>query len=310
MKLWGIDLGGTKIECAILDANNNLEPIIRKRIDTEAHKGYHHILSQIKKLVDEVAEEIGVQPTKIGFATPGALEPDTLLMKNCNTTCMNGQPMKFDLETLLNVEVKIANDANSFALAEALMGAGTNYADAEVVFGVIMGTGVGGGLVVHGKVINGHHSLGGEWGHNILEEGGADCYCGKKGCVEQVISGPALEKFYVLHSSKLLNLKEIVARFEKGNDQHATATIERLLEYYGRAVSTLVNVLDPDLIVIGGGVGNIDLLYTEGYERIKKYVFNDGKLNTPVCKPLLGDSAGVFGAALLWSESREVIVHA
>src|SRR5688572_18048239 len=310
MKLWGIDLGGTKIECAILDANNNLEPIIRKRIDTEAHKGYHHILSQIKKLVDEVAEEIGVQPTKIGFATPGALEPDTLLMKNCNTTCMNGQPMKFDLETLLNVEVKIANDANSFALAEALMGAGTNYADAEVVFGVIMGTGVGGGLVVHGKVINGHHSLGGEWGHNILEEGGADCYCGKKGCVEQVISGPALEKFYVLHSSKLLNLKEIVARFEKGNDQHATATIERLLEYYGRAISTLVNVLDPDLIVIGGGVGNIDLLYTDGYERIKKYVFNNGKLNSPVCKPLLGDSAGVFGAALLWNESREVIVHA
>ena len=310
MKLWGIDLGGTKIECAILDANNNLEPIIRKRIDTEAHKGYHHILSQIKKLVDEVAEEIGMQPTKIGFATPGALEPDTLLMKNCNTVCMNGQPMKFDLETLLNVEVKIANDANSFALAEALMGAGTNYPDAEVVFGVIMGTGVGGGLVVHGKVINGHHSLGGEWGHNILEEGGAGCYCGKKGCVEQVISGPALEKFYVLHSNKLLTLKEIVARFEEGDDLHATAAIERLLEYYGRAISTLVNVLDPDLIVIGGGVGNIDLLYTDGYERIKKYVFNDGKLNTPICKPLLGDSAGVFGAALLWNESREVIVHA
>jgi fructokinase len=309
MKLWGIDLGGTKIECAVLDAKNNLNLIVRKRIDTEAHKGYHHILSQIKKLVDEVAEEIGVRPTKIGFATPGALEPDTQLMKNCNTLCMNGQPMKFDLEMLLHVDVKIANDANSFALAEALMGAGKNYPDAEVVFGVIMGTGVGGGLVVHGKVINGHHSLGGEWGHNILEEGGADCYCGKKGCVEQVISGPALEKFYVLHSNKLLNLKEIVARFEEGSDPHAVATVERLLEYYGRAISTLVNVLDPGLIIIGGGVGNIDLLYTEGYERIKKYVFNNGKLNTPICKPLLGDSAGVFGAALLWKESKGVAVH-
>lgn len=307
MKLWGIDLGGTKIECAVLDTENNLNTIIRKRIDTEAQKGYQHILSQIKKLVNEVAEAIAEQPTKIGFATPGALEPDTQLMKNCNTVCMNGQPMKLDLETLLEVEVKIANDANSFALAETLMGAGKNYPDAEVVFGVIMGTGVGGGLVVHDKVINGHHSIGGEWGHNILEEGGADCYCGKKGCVEQVISGPALEKFYMLRSNKLLNLKEIVARFKDGYDIHATATIERLLENYGRAISTLVNVLDPDLVIIGGGVGNIEILYTEGYERIKKYVFNNGKLTTPVCTPLLGDSAGVFGAALLWNDSHKLV---
>ena len=305
MKLWGIDLGGTKIECAVLDAKNNLNPIIRKRIDTEAHKGYQHILSQIKKLVDQIVDEIGMQPTRVGFATPGALEPDTQLMKNCNTVCMNGQPMKFDLETLLHVEVKIANDANSFALAEALMGAGKNYPDAEVVFGVIMGTGVGGGLVVHGKVINGHHSLGGEWGHNILEEGGADCYCGKKGCVEQVIAGPSLERYYATISGTRLKLKEILTRHKAGSDAHATATIERLLEYYGRAISTLVNVLDPDLIVIGGGVGNIDLLYTEGYERIKKYVFNNGKLTTPICKPLLGDSAGVFGAALLWNEPKK-----
>jgi fructokinase len=205
---------------------------------------------------------------------------------------------------LLRVDVEIVNDANSFALAETLMGAGKNFPDAEVVFGVIMGTGVGGGIVVHGKLINGHHSLGGEWGHNILEEGGAECYCGKRGCVEQVISGPALERFYMMRSNKLLNLKEIVARYEQGFDPHATDTMERLLEYYGRAISTLVNVLDPDLIIIGGGVGNIELLYTEGYERIKKYVFNNGKFTTPVCSPLLGDSAGVFGAALLWKEAE------
>ena len=305
MKLWGIDLGGTKIECAILDTENGLNPIIRKRIDTEADKGYDHILLQIKKLVHLVAKEIGLQPAKIGFATPGALEPVTQLMKNCNTVCMNGQPMRNDLERLLNVEVKIANDANSFALAEALMGAGKAYPNAEVVFGVIMGTGVGGGLVVHGKVINGHHSLGGEWGHNILEEYGYPCYCGKSGCVEQVISGTALEKYYGLLCGASLKLKEIYCHYQAGNDKYATATIERLLEYYGRAISTLVNVLDPDLIVIGGGVGNIDLLYTEGYERIKKYVFNNGKLTTPICKPLLGDSAGVFGAALLWNEPKK-----
>lgn len=305
MKLWGIDLGGTKIECAVLDTENEFNSIIRRRIDTEAHKGYHHILSQIKKLVGEVVSETGLQPTQIGFATPGVLEPDTQLMKNCNTVCMNGQPMKADLENLLHAEIKIANDANSFALAETLMGAGKNYPNAEVVFGVIMGTGVGGGLVVHGKVINGHHSLGGEWGHNVLDEYGYACYCGKSGCVEQVISGTALEKYYATLSQTNLKLKEIFQRHKEGSDKYATATIERLLENYGKAISTLVNVLDPDLIVIGGGVGNIDLLYTEGYERIKRYVFNNRKLTTPICKPALGDSAGVFGAALLWNEPKE-----
>lgn len=305
MKLWGIDLGGTKIECAVLDEKNNWHPVIRKRIATEAHKGYHHILSQIKKLIDEVVKETGLQPTQIGFATPGALEPDTELMKNCNTVCMNGQPMKFDLENLLQAEVKIANDANSFALAEALMGAGKNFPGAEVVFGVIMGTGVGGGLVVHGKLINGRHSLGGEWGHNVIDQHGDPCYCGKIGCVEQVISGTALEKYYATLSKTNLKLEEIFARHKEGNDRYATATIGRLLEYYGKAISTLINVIDPDLIVIGGGVGNIDLLYTEGYEHIRKHVFNNGKLTTPICKPLLGDSAGVFGAALLWNKPNE-----
>jgi fructokinase len=291
MNIWGIDLGGTKIECAVLDENH--EVVIRKRIPTEAHKGYQHILGQIQKLVDQVSMELGEQPNCIGFATPGVLAPDTRAMKNCNTVCMNGQPMDKDLEKLLGVKVKIANDANCFALAEALMGAGKEFPGAEVVFGVIMGTGVGGGLVVHQKIINGLQNLGGEWGHNILEEGGAPCYCGKSGCVEQVISGPALERYYFQRSGKALPLKEIVDRYEEGKDVHAAATVERLIENYGCAIATLINVIDPQLIIIGGGVGNTDLLYTEGYERIKKYVFNDGKLNTPIRKPLLGDSAGV-----------------
>src|SRR5215213_4171277 len=163
MKIWGIDLGGTKIECAVLDENH--EVLIRKRIPTEAHKGYPHILGQIKKLITEVSSELGEQPVCVGFATPGVLAPDTKTMKNCNTLSMNGQPMDKDLEKLLGVPVKIANDANCFALAEALMGAGKDLPDAEVVFGVIMGTGVGGGLVVHHKIINGLQNLGGEWGH-------------------------------------------------------------------------------------------------------------------------------------------------
>jgi predicted NBD/HSP70 family sugar kinase len=300
MKLWGIDLGGTKIECAVMDENMNI--IIRKRIPTDAHKGYQHILWQILWLVEDVADEIKEKPTQIGLATPGVLEPETKTMKNCNTVCMNGKPMKEDLENVLGIPVKLANDANCFALAETLMGAGKEYPDAKVVFGVIMGTGVGGGLVVNKEIIEGRHGLGGEWGHNILEEGGVDCYCGKKGCIEQVISGPALEQFYFNKTGQQLKLSDILQLYTAGVDEHATATIERLLENYGRAISILVNIIDPDLIVIGGGVGNIDLLYTEGYERIKKYVFNNGKLTTPICKPLLGDSAGVYGAALLWQK--------
>ena len=285
------------MECAVLDSN--LSVIIRKRIATEAHKGYQHILSQIKRLIDDVSKDVGSPPSRVGFATPGALEPETKTMKNCNTVCMNGMPMKTDLEETLKLPVKLENDANCFALAEMLMGSGRNYPGAEVMFGVIMGTGVGGGLIVNKKIVEGHHGLGGEWGHNILEENGDACYCGKRGCVEKVISGPGLQNYYKKISGAELSLKDIVKKHLNGSDKYATATVERLLENYGRAISVLVNIIDPDLFVIGGGVGNIDLLYTEGYERIKKYVFNNGKLTTPICKPALGDSAGVFGAALL-----------
>ena len=296
MKLWGVDLGGTKIECAVIDREKTFA---RRRLPTEAERGYPHILEQIKKLVAEVSAELGEKPSKIGFATPGVLDPATGLMKNCNTVVMNGKPMRKDIEEMLQISVKLANDANCFALAEALMGAGKNYANHDLIFGVIMGTGVGGGLIAHNRIIEGLHGIGGEWGHNILEENGEPCYCGKRGCVETVISGTGLEKFYAKISGENLRLKEILTKYHDGRNEFADATIERLLEFYGRAVSTLINVLDPNLIVIGGGVGNIDLLYTEGYERIKKYVFNNRILKTPIVKPVLGDSAGVFGAALL-----------
>jgi predicted NBD/HSP70 family sugar kinase len=297
MKRWGIDLGGTKIECAVLDDANNNAVLIRKRVPTEAEQGYKHIVAQIKKLVNLVAEELGEYPTTIGFATPGKLEPDTQVMKNCNTVCMNDQPMKRDIEEALGISIKIANDANCFAYAEALMGAGKDYPDAEVVFGVILGTGVGGGIVVNKKIINGTHGIGGEWGHNILIEDGEPCYCGKAGCVEKVISGPNLEKYYQKLSGTKKSLKDIANSTEI--DEFAKATIEHLVENYGKALSVITNILDPDLIIIGGGVGNIDVLYTEGYERLKKYIFNSRKVTTTIIKPTLGDSAGVFGAALL-----------
>jgi fructokinase len=299
--LWGIDLGGTKIECAVLSAQDLTQVIARERMDTEAFKGYEHIISQVARLVSLVSDQLGVMPSRIGFATPGVLNPATQTMKNCNTTSMNGRPMAADLAKALGVEVRLANDANCFALAETLMGAVQEVnPNAEVVFGIIMGTGVGGGLVVHGQVINGLHGIGGEWGHNILDEGGKACYCGKSGCVEHVISGPALEEYYEAVSGQKLRMPQILQGHLAGTDAAATATIERMLENFGRAVSTLNNFLFTQVNVIGGGVGNIDLLYTEGIERIKKYIFNSGEVLTPIVKPKLGDSAGVFGAALLF----------
>jgi len=223
-------------------------------------------------------------------------------MKNCNTVSMNGKPMADDLASILGCEVKLANDANCFALAETLLGAVQDInPKAEMVFGIIMGTGVGGGLVAHGKVVQGLHGIGGEWGHNILDEDGLACYCGKSGCVEHVLSGPALEHFYHVQSGQSKRMPEIMRLYEQKSDEIAIATVERMLENFGRAVSTLINVIDPDVIVIGGGLGNIDLLYTEGYNRIRKYIFNSGEVFTPIVKPKLGDSAGVFGAAMLFA---------
>lgn len=302
---WGIDLGGTKVEGVVLSAPSPNAVVIRQRIDTEAHKGYGHIVDQIVRLISQLKAETGYQPDKIGFGTPGSHDPATQTMKNCNTTVLNGQPLKQALTNRLGVPVELMNDANCFALAEATMGIVPDALPAyQSVFGVIMGTGVGGGLVVNGRdnkpfVVGGRHGIGGEWGHNILEENGHSCYCGKRGCVEQVIAGPALQRYYQAISGQTLTMKDIVTRHYAGTDPMASQTIDRLLEYFGRAISVIINIIDPDAIVLGGGVGNVDLLYTEGVERAKKYVFNKGVIHTPFLKPKLGDSAGVFGAALL-----------
>lgn len=297
--LWGIDMGGTKIEGAVLKSAQQPDVLFRDRLSTEADKGYDHILGQIKKVVDQMEAQAGFKPSQIGIGTPGTLDPALGTMKNCNTTIVNGKPLKSDLEKLLGVKIKIANDANCFALAEANMGVvKEKFPNAKVVFGVIMGTGVGGGVVVEGKVINGLQGIGGEWGHNFLDESGGPCYCGKSGCVENVLSGPNLEKYYESLTGNRKKMKDIYASAANGADEAAMKTMKRLTHFFGRALSVVVNILDPDVIVIGGGVGNIDLIYSEGVESLRKHVFNN-RLDTPVVKPKLGDSAGVFGAAYL-----------
>lgn len=297
--LWGIDLGGTKIEGVVLKSIEEPEVLTRLRIPTEQEKGYHHILRQIGKLIQMMSAEVRAQPVIIGIGTPGSLDPKTQTLKNSNTTCYNGQPFKADLEEILKIPITIANDANCFALAETKMGVVKSRGiDAGVVFGIIMGTGVGGGLVVNGKIVGGKHGIGGEWGHNFLDESGGICYCGQIGCVETVISGPVTERYYKSLTGLEKSLKEISDLHQAGSDVHATKTISRLTHFFGKAISVVIDIVDPDVVVIGGGVGNIESLYTDGVKSAKKFVFNDG-LETIFLKPELGDSAGVFGAAML-----------
>ncbi len=295
--LWGIDLGGTKIEGVVMESAEQPTVLARLRVPTEQAGGYTHIINQIAKLIDLLKMETGLSPSRIGIGTPGTIDPSLQLMKNSNTTSLNGMPLKRDLEAVLRMPVVMANDANCFAMAEARLGAVQEVMpDAEVVFGVIMGTGVGGGIVAHHRVINGRQGIGGEWGHNFLDDSGGRCYCGHLGCVETIISGPALERYYKSLTGNTLKLRDIAAR--SSEEEAAKQTMQRLIHFFGKAIAVVINILDPDAIVLGGGVGNIRELYTNGVEEVKKHVFNH-RLDTLFLKPKLGDSAGVFGAALL-----------
>lgn len=297
--LWGIDLGGTKIEGVILPSLNDPKPVLRTRVDTEQAGGYKHVVSQINKLVQKMKEESGLTPERIGFGTPGVLDPILQTMKNCNSTSLNGMPLHKDLEDVLEIPITLANDANCFALAETHWGVvKEKHPEAKVVFGIIMGTGVGGGIVFNGNIWGGKHGIAGEWGHNYLDDSGGTCYCGQQGCVETILSGPGLERYYKSITSQKLTLKEILQRHVHGKDEASEKTLQRLHHFFGKAVSVVTNLLDPDVIVVGGGVGNIDSIYTAGVKELEKFIFNN-RLNVPILKPSLGDSAGVFGAAAL-----------
>lgn len=295
--VWGIDLGGTKIEILVMDPFSH-EVLFRERTSTEKHKGREQILNNIQALLKSAVNTTGKRPHRLGIATPGTSDPVTGLLKNSNTTSLNGTPLKRDLEKLLELPVTLANDANCFALAETTLGIiAQECPHADVVFGIIIGTGVGGGIVVDGRIIGGIHGIGGEWGHILLDPEGEACYCGKTGCVETVISGPALEKYYAGLTGNTLPLADIAAR--EDSDPHAAATITHLINNFALGLCQVVNVLDPDAIVIGGGVGNINALYeVRCTEAIQRHLFNP-VFQSRILKPALGDSAGVFGAAML-----------
>jgi len=289
----GVDLGGSKTEGIVMDVDGQI--LVRERRATPQAEGYAAILANLCDLVRDLERRAGSH-CRVGLGTPGAISTKTGFLKNSNTVCLNGRPVKQDLEQLLAREIRIANDANCFALSEALDGAAQG---APVVFGVILGTGVGGGIVVNGQLLEGAQHIAGEWGHNVLEPDGPPCYCGKHGCVETFLSGPGLARDFALQGGNTaLDARAIAAAAEHG-DSLAEASMLRYLDRFGRALSVVINILDPDAIVLGGGMSNIARLYTEGREHVARHIFND-ELRSRILGNRHGDSSGVRGAAQLW----------
>jgi fructokinase len=287
----GIDLGGTKIEGVVLAADG--AELARRRVPTERERGYDHIVGRVAALAAEL-RAFAPRCARVGVGTPGSLSARDGTLKNSNTVCLNGRRLRDDLERAIGVEVVIENDANCFALAEVHAGAARG---ARMAFGVILGTGVGGGIVVDGRVWTGPQHVAGEWGHHRLADDGPPCYCGQRGCVETFLSGPALERAYVDAGGDGVPASHVAARAASG-DARATAVLDRYVDRFGRALANVVNVLDPDVVVLGGGLSKLDVLYDAGVAAVARYVFND-ELRTPIVRNQLGDAAGVIGAAWL-----------
>lgn len=293
----GVDLGGTKIEAVALDPSGAIS--LCRRVPTPRHD-YHGTLQAIVDLVRTMEANLGARAT-VGVGTPGALSPATSRMMNCNSVWLNGRPFPDDLQALLDRPVRFENDANCFALSEARDGAG---AGARVVFGVILGTGTGGGVAIHNSVWTGPNAIAGEWGHNPLpwpgpeELPGPPCYCGKHGCLETFLSGPGLARDFSATTDRALQAADIV-RAAAGGDPEAEAALDRYEDRMARGLASVINVLDPDVIVLGGGMSNIERLYRNVPERWTRYVFSD-RVTTPLRPPAHGDSSGARGAAWLW----------
>jgi len=285
----GIDLGGTKIEGILVDEKFDL--IERKRIETHQENGYDSIVKSITSLVNELKSKTNVD-TSVGVCTPGISDTNSGLIKNSNTQCLIGMPLKTDIEKKLGYKIFMENDANCFALAESSLGAGKGY---NVVFGVILGTGVGGGIVINGSLHKGRANIAGEWGHHTLHPNGRQCYCGQQGCVETYISGPALENDWSVLTGKKESLQTIT---QNHSDEKKEEWKRNFLENFGIGIANIIDILDPDAIILGGGVSNIPFLYDEGKKMVFDKVFSDS-VDTPILKNQLGDSAGVFGACLL-----------
>jgi fructokinase len=293
----GIDVGGTKIEGAVIDESGTVQ--LRRRTSSPAGD-YRATIAAIVAIIGDIERDLGVTAS-VGIGIPGAISPATGLVKNANSAWLIGRPLQRDLETALARPVRLANDANCFALSEATDGAA---AGAETVFGVILGTGVGGGIAVNGQIQVGANAIAGEWGHNPLPWPGPDempgppCWCGRSGCIETFLSGPGFAADHRRHTGRSLTAQEIAHTAEIG-DLDCRATLARYSDRLARGLAVIINVIDPDAIVLGGGLSAIGMLYDEVPRRWQRYVFSDRVL-TRLLAPTHGDSSGVRGAAWLW----------
>lgn len=294
----GVDLGGTKIEGVVMDADGAIRH--RRRVATPA-TGYDATINAVRDLVLVLEQEAGIQHGTLGIGTPGSLSTLTGLMKGCNSTCLNGRPLQQDLEALLGRPIRMANDADCLALSEASDGAGKG---ARTVFGVILGTGVGGGIVINRQLLSGPNHLSGEWGHNPLpwptshEFPGIRCWCGRVSCIETWLSGGGLAREYLEYADEPCTAKAIAARIAAG-EAAATVVFERYADRLARALAGVINLLDPEVIVLAGGLSNIVGLVPQVKDRWLKYVFSD-EVRTRLLPAVHGDSSGVRGAAWLW----------
>jgi fructokinase len=293
----GIDLGGTKIEIIALDAQG--VELLRRRVATP-RDDYQGTVRAIVDLVLAAEQELAA-PASVGIGTPGAISRATGLLKNANSVCLNGKPLLDDLQAALQRPLRIANDADCFTLSEASDGAATGM---DSVFGVIAGTGTGGGIVIHGRLLSGINAIAGEWGHNSLpwprndERPGTHCYCGKQGCIETWLSGPGLEREYAFASGEQLKVQDIV-QLELAGDPVAAQCLDHYIDRMARALASVINIIDPQVIVLGGGMGNIQRLYRDVPGVWGQYIFSD-RVDTRLVQPMHGDSSGVRGAAWLW----------
>lgn len=289
----GIDLGGTKIEAVLLAPDGTERN--RNRVPTPKEKKYPLILNTVYQQIQDTADTIpGGKLFSVGIGIPGAMDQTTRLVHKANITCLIGKPFRHDLEQLLGQKIAMENDANCFTYIEALRGAGEGYG---TLVGIIMGTGVGGGICINNKIWHGRHGMAGEWGHFAIDPHGRDCYCGNQGCVETKISGSGVETSFYETFGKRMGMRDIVTGYRNKAPQ-CTKIFNQFLDDFGRVIGGLISMLDPDAIVLGGGLSNIDELYDIGLNRISRYAFHD-HITTPILRNMLGDSAGVLGAALL-----------
>lgn len=297
MYMIGIDLGGTKIEAVLFD--QSFRELDRVRVETRQQEGYRAILQRISGVCEQLTSGRTLGQYSIGIGTPGSIARDSGVVRYSNIQCVNGERLDRDISTLLNRPVVIENDANCFTLAEARRGAGEAHTS---VFGMVMGTGCGGGLVINNQLIQGANGIAGEWGHSVFDPAGPTCYCGRQGCVERYLSGNALEGQYQEIKGHHLSLVDIVTASGSG-DEIARGVMSRFVDVFARATANLISILDPDVIVLGGGLSKISTVYEQAIPRVASCIMN-ASVRTKIVSNVLGAEAGVMGAAMLGADSK------